>query len=87
MRASKAFNLAQFAKIEARHESDFDDFGTVVSIGKGEGSTYTYRDNGSNVLLHISIPCKSEATLHNKRKAFFVPRLEIARLHNHTLVA
>ena len=50
MRASKAFSLSQFEAIASRDEGDFADMGTVVSIGKGEGSTYTFCDNGSDVL-------------------------------------
>jgi hypothetical protein len=50
MRASKAFSLAGFDKIARRDESDFADMGTVVSMGAGEGNTYTFKDNGSNVL-------------------------------------
>lgn len=50
MKTSKAFSYSEFSKIACRDESDFSDFGTVVKMGNGYGDTYTFKDNGSDVL-------------------------------------
>ena len=49
-KARQAFSFPQFAAIASRSENEFSDFGTVVTQGHGEGSTYTYKDNGCDVL-------------------------------------
>jgi len=48
--AKYAWSFGEFCRIASRHESDFADMGTVVSQGTYEGSTYTFKDNGSSVL-------------------------------------
>lgn len=50
MNSAKAFCFQELSSICSRNESDFSDFGTVVTQGKLEGSTYTYKDNNSSVL-------------------------------------
>lgn len=50
--AQQAFSFPEFCKIASRSENDFAEFGTVVTIGSRseEGSTYTFKDNETNVL-------------------------------------
>lgn len=50
--AQKAFSFPEFCSIASRAEHDFSDFGTVITQGNRneEGSTYTFKDNGSSVL-------------------------------------
>jgi hypothetical protein len=48
--AKYVWSFSDFCRIASRHESDFADMGTVVSQGKYEGATYTFKDNGSAVL-------------------------------------
>lgn len=50
MNVPSLFSFEEFNKIAARDEADFADFGTTVTQGSGEGNTYTFADNGSNVL-------------------------------------
>src|SRR5262249_10213773 len=50
MRASNLFSFAEFSAIASKSESDFADFGVVVKQGNSEGDTYTFADNGSDVL-------------------------------------
>lgn len=50
MRASKAFSFSELSEIVSRDEQDFADLGTVVTQGNGAGSTYTFQDNGSDIL-------------------------------------
>src|SRR5215472_15341608 len=44
------FSFGELAGIIGRREGDFEDMGVVVTMGTGEGSTYTFQDNGSDVL-------------------------------------
>src|SRR4030095_2411465 len=50
MRIKTAFSFRDYAKIAAMGESDFAQLGEHVSIGKFDGESYTYVDNGSAVL-------------------------------------
>jgi len=50
MKVKTAFRFNDYALIAARDEDDFADFGVVTSLGNRSGDSYTFRDNGSNVL-------------------------------------
>lgn len=50
MNVKSLFNFSEFAKIASRDEEDFGSFGTTIKQGSGEGTTYTFKDNGSEVL-------------------------------------
>jgi hypothetical protein len=81
LKPSKVFSFAEYAKIAARHESDFSDFGTVVTQGNDNGNTYTFQDNGSDILgvAHVdTVQQGSEANLIkvNGGKVLLSPRLD-----------
>lgn len=48
--SKRNFSFSEFCNIASRSESDFQSFGSTVKIGNGEGSTYTFTDNNSDVL-------------------------------------
>jgi hypothetical protein len=81
LNSKQAFNYNDFAKINARHETDFSDYGTVIKQGDSEGSTYTFRDNGSNVLGVAHLDTVQEANwsklIKVKRESVLLsPRLD-----------
>lgn len=62
--AEQAFSFTEFCAIASRDERDFADFGTVVTQGdrRDEGSTYTFKDNGSPVLAVAHLDTVQEAS-------------------------
>lgn len=81
MRARQAWNYSEFCQIATRDEQDFNDLGVVVSQGYAEGSTYTFMDNGSDVLgvAHLdTVQHDAHSTLIrvNKQPILLCPRLD-----------
>ena len=81
MKSNRVFSFAEFAKIASRHEEDFSDFGTVVTQGQGEGSTYTFKDNASEVLgvAHVDTVqqgAHSSLISIGKERVLLCPRLD-----------
>lgn len=81
MNVASNFSFHEYSKIASRDELDFADFGTVISLGKGEGSTYTFQDNGSDVLgvAHLdTVQGGSESSILKvgRERVLLSPRLD-----------